>query len=61
MRGTPQAYYYYGPFNLLSEYAISEQEVRAGTVADEIRNTRLAGNGRLFPHGRRSAVPWFAL
>jgi phosphate-selective porin OprO/OprP len=39
MRGTPQAYYYYGPFNLLSEYAISEQEVRAGTLTDSLHNT----------------------
>ena len=27
-RLSPQAYYYYGPFGLLGEYAISDQEVK---------------------------------
>jgi phosphate-selective porin OprO/OprP len=31
-RVSPQAYYYYGPFSLLGEYAISDQKVVGGTV-----------------------------
>ena len=31
-RISPQAYYYYGPFSLLGEYAISDQRVTGGTV-----------------------------
>lgn len=31
-RVSPQAYYYYGPFSLLGEYAISDQEVVGGAV-----------------------------
>jgi phosphate-selective porin OprO and OprP len=38
-RVSPQAYYYYGPFNLLGEYVISDQRVsRAGYFAD-LQNT----------------------
>ncbi|HTH46566.1 MAG TPA: porin [Candidatus Limnocylindria bacterium] len=43
-RLSPQAYYYAGPFGLLAEYAISDQQLRSGTNAatfkfDEIDNT----------------------
>jgi phosphate-selective porin OprO/OprP len=31
-RLSPQGYYYYGPFGLLAEYTISDQEVTGGTV-----------------------------
>jgi phosphate-selective porin OprO/OprP len=41
-RITPQAYYYYGPFSLLGEYVVSDQQVKLaatpGTAAD-LRNT----------------------
>ena len=40
-RLTPQAHLYRGPFGLLTEYAISRQEVRRGTVAAELENTAL--------------------
>jgi phosphate-selective porin OprO and OprP len=39
-RLSPQAYYYYGPFGLLGEYAISSQEV-SRTVADPITRASL--------------------
>jgi phosphate-selective porin OprO and OprP len=39
VRGTPQGYYYWGPFGLLGEYVIADQEVRAGTLLDHVRNT----------------------
>jgi phosphate-selective porin OprO/OprP len=38
-RVSPQAYYYYGPLGLMSEYAISDQDVRNGAVAGNVRNT----------------------
>jgi phosphate-selective porin OprO/OprP len=42
-RLSPQAYYYYGPFSLLGEYAISDQEVRrtvgANTFSADLQNT----------------------
>ena len=37
-RGTPQAYYYWGPLGLLGEYVVSEQDVQAGAVHDQLRN-----------------------
>lgn len=39
VRGTPQASYYWGPFGLLGEYVVADQEVRAGTLLDHVRNT----------------------
>ena len=39
LRGTPQAYYYWGPLGLLGEYAFAQQELRNGTVLDNVRNT----------------------
>jgi phosphate-selective porin OprO/OprP len=38
-RLSPQGYYYYGPFSLLGEYVISDQEVRNGTRSADLRNT----------------------
>lgn len=42
-RISPQGYYYYGPFGLLSEYAISDQQLVGGSVtgakAVDIQNT----------------------
>ncbi|MBI3853255.1 MAG: porin [Verrucomicrobia bacterium] len=37
-RIVPQAYYFYGPFGLLGEYAISSQKVRSGTTLGTIQN-----------------------
>ena len=38
-RISPQASYYYGPFGLLGEYAISNQRVSRGRFADRLQNT----------------------
>ena len=38
-RLSPQASYYYGPFGLLGEYAISNQRVSRGRFADRLQNT----------------------
>jgi len=54
MRGAPQAYYYYGPFHLLGEYTISEQDVRAGTVTDQLRNTAWQVMGGFFLTGENT-------
>lgn len=36
---SPQGYYYYGPFSLMGEYAISDQQVKNGSATAELRNT----------------------
>jgi phosphate-selective porin OprO/OprP len=39
LRGTPQAYYYWGPFGLLGEYVVTDQAVlRNGVKTDRLRN-----------------------
>jgi phosphate-selective porin OprO/OprP len=38
-RLSPQGYYYYGPFSLLGEYVISDQDVRKGSQSGDLRNT----------------------
>jgi len=38
-RISPQGYYYYGPFGLLGEYAISDQKVSSAAVNDDLKNT----------------------
>lgn len=38
-RVSPQASYYYGPFGLLGEYVVSDQEVRRGTAFADLQNT----------------------
>lgn len=38
-RLSPQSYYYYGPFGLLGEYAISDQEVSKGAARADLQNT----------------------
>ena len=37
-RVSPQAYYYYGPFGLLTEYAVVNQEVIKGTTTNKLKN-----------------------
>ncbi|MGD0059452.1 MAG: porin [Verrucomicrobiia bacterium] len=54
LRGTPQAYYYYGPFNLLGEYAVSEQEVRTGTYRDNLHNSAWQVEGGFFLTGEEA-------
>lgn len=38
-RLSPQAYYYYGPFGVLAEYIISDQNVKKTTAAADLHNT----------------------
>jgi phosphate-selective porin OprO/OprP len=38
-RLSPQAYYYYGPFGLLGEYAVSDQQVTKGASSADLQNT----------------------
>jgi phosphate-selective porin OprO/OprP len=38
-RVSPQAYYYYGPFGLLGEYVISDQQVRKAANSVDLANT----------------------
>ena len=38
-RLSPQSYYYYGPFSLMGEYAISDQEVSKGAAKADLQNT----------------------
>jgi phosphate-selective porin OprO/OprP len=48
-RVSPQGYYYYGPFGLLGEYVISDQELTGGTVTKkanvDLQNTAWEING----------------
>ena len=39
LRGTPQAYYYWGPLGLFGEYVISEQDLSRSTHNDYVRNS----------------------
>jgi phosphate-selective porin OprO/OprP len=38
-RISPQAYYYYGPFGLLGEYVVSDQNVANGAAKADLKNT----------------------
>ncbi len=38
LRGTPQAYYYWGPLGVLGEYTVSDETARRGAVRDDLRN-----------------------
>ena len=38
-RLSPQGYYYWGPFGLLGEYVISNQEVKKGAASADLQNT----------------------
>lgn len=37
-RISPQAYYYYGPFGLMGEYAVSDQQVSNGKASADLQN-----------------------
>ena len=38
-RLSPQAYYYYGPFGVLGEYVVSDQQVTKGASSADLQNT----------------------
>ena len=38
-RISPQGYYYYGPFGMMGEYVISDQDVKNGSALADLRNT----------------------
>jgi phosphate-selective porin OprO/OprP len=44
-RLSPQGYYYYGPFSLMGEYAISDQSVSKGAAKADLHNTALEISG----------------
>jgi len=58
-RWTPQGYYYWGPFGLLGEYVVSDQEVeiRPGGVktSDHIRNSAWQAFGSIVLTGERAS------
>jgi phosphate-selective porin OprO/OprP len=55
VRLSPQAYYYWGPFGLISEYAYSEQEVNKGLQGDHLRNTAWQVAGSVVLTGERAS------
>ena len=54
-RIAPQGYYYWGPFGLLGEYYISEQEVVKGPSRDYLRNSAWQVAGSLVLTGERAS------
>jgi phosphate-selective porin OprO and OprP len=38
-RVSPQAYYYYGPFGLIAEYVVSDQQVASAVKSADLQNT----------------------
>ena len=54
-RLSPQGYYYYGPLNLLGEYAISDQGVRKGAATADLRNTAWEISGGWILTGENAA------
>jgi phosphate-selective porin OprO and OprP len=55
IRVSPQGYYYWGPFGLLGEYVVSEQEVQNGTVTDHLRNNAWQVAGSVVLTGERAS------
>jgi phosphate-selective porin OprO/OprP len=55
IRGTPQAYYFWGPLGLLGEYTVSQEAVRKGTVADTLRNNAWQIEGGFFLTGETAS------
>lgn len=45
-RLSPQGYYYFGPFGLLGEYVISDQEVERGAISRTLQNTAWQVSGQ---------------
>jgi phosphate-selective porin OprO/OprP len=54
-RISPQAYYYYGPFGLLAEYVISDQQVRKNAVSADLDNTAWEVSGSWLLTGEDAA------
>jgi phosphate-selective porin OprO/OprP len=55
LRGTPQAYYFWGPLELLGEYTVSQEEVRRGAVTDTLRNNSWQIEGGFFLSGETAS------
>ncbi len=55
LRGTPQAYYSWGPLGVLGEYTVSQEEVRRGTESDTLRNNAWQVEASLFLTGEQSS------
>lgn len=53
-RIAPQAYYYVGPFGLISEYALSSQEVLNKKVAGRVRNQAWETTGSVMLTGEKN-------
>ncbi|HTS17339.1 MAG TPA: porin [Verrucomicrobiae bacterium] len=63
IRGSPQAYYYWGPLGVLGEYTVSQETVRRGTLTDTLRNNAWQIQGGLFLTGETAgyrASPYVA-
>lgn len=54
-RLSPQGYYYWGPFGLLGEYVVSDQEVEKGSATDHLRNTAWQVAGSVVLTGERAS------
>ena len=54
-RIVPQAYYYYGPAGILSEYVISSQEVQQGAASRTLTNEAWQTTGSVMLTGERNA------
>lgn len=55
IRGTPQAYYFWGPLGVLGEYTVSQEEVRKGTDTDTLRNKAWQIEGGFFLTGETAS------
>lgn len=55
VRLSPQAYYHWGPFGLISEYAYSEQQIDKGVHSDRLRNTAWQVTGSVVLTGERAS------
>ncbi|HVM61794.1 MAG TPA: porin [Verrucomicrobiae bacterium] len=55
LRGTPQAYYFWGPLGVIGEYTVSQEEVRKGTVSDTLRNNAWQIEGGFFLTGETAS------
>ena len=54
-RIVPQAYYYYGPAGILSEYVISSQEIQQGAVSRTLTNEAWQTTGSVMLTGEHNA------
>ena len=54
IRGTPQAYYYWGPVGLLTEYAFAQQDLSNGTQRDNVRNSAWQVEGSVVLTGEKA-------